>query len=557
MKLSKNLLTAAICLALGTGHAMAMPTGGSIMAGGDNIKNFVENPASGAVIDFTGNGVINWNAFNIGTDEALTFNVAQNAMAFNYVSGGDISTILGHLTQSGEGSMVLCNPNGIVVGNGAVINANDLTMMTMQLNNDQLENIFTNAGSSILANVGSEGRIAIADGVYISNGAYISSDDDGVHISSGADVRKDSVASRSVSSFSARPAGVMMASAYYASDEDSAGEEFLPEEKWQEIANYSTGELREVIRQYLNEGYTAEELMKQLVLSNINSYKKTVILLIILQSKPSSAEANTQVKNMSAFTEANNLSKAESASTRTAGWVEKIDPNMSQLYLVEGKVTLGSGENSTKTPEQSVEQVELRAPDYIKNGFKLTSENTKKLGLASVADDKKLEQIVNEMKEMSNSPNTSSTSNTTTASSGEEGADVSSGNKETNSTLGSKSGSSSNGKKSDNVLTVEVDTSSSNGTRSNNKSTFAVNIQLHKKSDKSSDVEPVNVSAGGAQTGASLTWTDALSIGDEKMNEPLRAGELTLSLGDEKIATSLQSNLTVGSLTNRDRVFAD
>ena len=522
MKLKKKLLTAAICLALGTGHAMAMPTGGSIVAGGDNIKNFVENPASGAVIDFTGNGVINWNAFNIGTDEAMTFNVAQNAMAFNYVSGGDISTILGHLTQSGEGSMVLCNPNGIVVGNGAVINANDLTMMTMQLNNDQLENIFTNAGSSILANVGSEGRIAIADGVYISSGAYISSDDDGVHISSGADVRKDSVASRSVSSFSARPAGAMMASAYSDSNEDSEGEE-IPPVNWVEIisANPYDGEMRAVIRQYLNAGYTAEDLTKQLDSLNISLPMKSLILAIILQSQESSAEADTQVKNMSAFTEANNLSKAESASTRKSLRI----PHKDKAKVV-GK--------------------ELRTPDYIKNGFKLTSENTKKLGLASVADDKKLEQIVNEMKEMSNSPNTSSTSNTTTASSGEEGTDASSGNKEVGG-----------------ALVVNGGTLSIGSEKMNEPLRAGKRIVLD----------------GDEKTGASLTWTDAssiggektdnilvaaanalggtLSIGSEKMNEPLRAGKLTVSLGDEKIDTSLQSNLTVGSLTNRDRLFVD
>ena len=272
MKLSKNLLTAAICLALGTGHAMAMPTGGSIVAGGDNIKNFVENPASGAVIDFTGNGVINWNAFNIGTDEALTFNVAQNAMAFNYVSGGDISTILGHLTQSGGGSMVLCNPNGIVVGNGAVINANDLTMMTMQLNNDQLENIFTDAGYSSIMPALKEGRVAIADGVYISIGA---------------DVQIGDTAGSGINSFSARSAGRMMASAYFSAD---SVEEELPD-KWEEIisGNPSTEELEAMIRKYLDAGHRAEDLMKQIVLSNISIKKQSKILLMILQSQKSTA----------------------------------------------------------------------------------------------------------------------------------------------------------------------------------------------------------------------------------------------------------------------------
>lgn len=197
MKLKKKLLTAAVCLALSTGHALAMPTGGNVVVGGGNISGLNENgnPISGDIINFTGNGVINWDAFNIGANESLTFDVVRDALAFNYVSGADISTILGHLTQSGDGGMLLCNPNGIVVGNGAVINANDFTMMTMKLTDDQLKNVFEAGGSDILMTAGKDkagtpalidiqsganlkitdkinlygGRVAIADGVVISS----------------------------------------------------------------------------------------------------------------------------------------------------------------------------------------------------------------------------------------------------------------------------------------------------------------------------------------------------------------------------------------------------
>ena len=196
MRLKRKLLAAAICLALSTGHGLAMPTGGSILAGDGNISGLNANPVSGEVINFTGNGVIDWNTFNIAANESLTFKVVENATAFNYVSGGEISTILGQLTQSGGGSMVLCNPSGIVVGNGAVINANDLTLMTMQLDNDQLKSIFSESkeflgmtagrdtdGNPALIDIQSGatfnidtvlniygGRIAIADGVFVSNG---------------------------------------------------------------------------------------------------------------------------------------------------------------------------------------------------------------------------------------------------------------------------------------------------------------------------------------------------------------------------------------------------
>ena len=214
MRFKRKLLAVAVCLALSTGHGLAMPTGGSVVTGDGNISGLDANPTSGAVIQFTGNGVINWHEFNIGANESLTFNVVQDATAFNYVSGGDISTILGQLTQSGGGSMVLCNPNGIIIGNGAVINANDLTLMTMQLDNDQLKNIFSAKGENFLVTAGKDasgnlalidiqsgakldintalhlygGRIAIADGVFVSSGDAARNDgiaNDNVHVVTG------------------------------------------------------------------------------------------------------------------------------------------------------------------------------------------------------------------------------------------------------------------------------------------------------------------------------------------------------------------------------------
>ena len=380
MKLRKKLLTAAICLALSTGHALAMPTGGQIVTGDNNISGFVPNPESGAAITFGGNGVINWEAFNIGANESLVFDVAQNATAFNYVSGGDISTILGNLTQSGAGSMVLCNPNGIVVGNGAVINANDLTMMTVSMTDEQLKNVFTDGGSNILMTSGEDregnpalidiksganfnitdalnlygGRVAIADGVFISR------EDD-------VNVQELGITRDAVNVLSARSvATTAMRTATYSGD---AIEEIPDEaEDWKEnITNRTTAkELESIIRNNVHTLDQAKELMRYVRNNpNITLLKQAKFLAVIIKNVNSLSEADNQVKNMSAANQAENvstttqlasmavssrlgnMSKAGSPSTRTVGVGEYILPSRSKLHLLEGKVTLGNDRDAT------------------------------------------------------------------------------------------------------------------------------------------------------------------------------------------------------------------
>ena len=139
MNLRKNMrrgsLAALITLAL-TSSALAMPTGGVVQSGDVNIGGSTDfsTVASGSTITSTTDSAINWNTFNIASDETLNFNIADGKTLVNNVTGSQLSDILGKMNQPGGGGyggyVVLVNPNGIHVGGNAVLNVANLTLST-------------------------------------------------------------------------------------------------------------------------------------------------------------------------------------------------------------------------------------------------------------------------------------------------------------------------------------------------------------------------------------------------------------------------------------------
>lgn len=132
----KSLLSLSIALAL-SGTAWAMPSGGTVVPGGEVAGGLPGGViADGTTINVTKPSVIEWNSFNIESSETLNF--AGQAL-LNRVTGGDPSAILGrlHITNN---AWALVNPNGIVVGPGAVINASHLALSTLELSNEDFMN---------------------------------------------------------------------------------------------------------------------------------------------------------------------------------------------------------------------------------------------------------------------------------------------------------------------------------------------------------------------------------------------------------------------------------
>ena len=139
--IKKKFLAAAVCFALSASNALAMPSGGTVVVGDGNITGITPGTlANGATITATSNGVIDWTSFSIGNGESLTFALGGNTV-LNRVTGDQLSSLLGTLDAS-SGNLILSNPNGIVIGNGANISANNLMLTTLSLENDAVNNLF-------------------------------------------------------------------------------------------------------------------------------------------------------------------------------------------------------------------------------------------------------------------------------------------------------------------------------------------------------------------------------------------------------------------------------
>lgn len=111
----------------GTQIGQAMPQGGVIAGGSGSIS------ASGSAMTIaqqTQNLFVNWDAFSVGKGEKVQFNGPQNFAVLNRVVGHDESKIYGEINAANHGSVYLINPNGILIGDGAVINAGSFVAST-------------------------------------------------------------------------------------------------------------------------------------------------------------------------------------------------------------------------------------------------------------------------------------------------------------------------------------------------------------------------------------------------------------------------------------------
>ena len=193
----KSLLAIAIAVSL-SGTAFAMPQGGQIAAGTINNKTSgAIAAANGGTINVNQTGVINWNSFNMAKGESLKFALGENSL-LNRVTGGNLSTLAGTINATGNGGLFIVNPAGITVADGAVFNANNMVLSTLDItprnfmsNVNKEDGLLSFAKSANAANgkltfsVGKVqlnvkdfmalgGEIEVADGVTISNSAETS-----------------------------------------------------------------------------------------------------------------------------------------------------------------------------------------------------------------------------------------------------------------------------------------------------------------------------------------------------------------------------------------------
>lgn len=160
-KIRNSLLAAAVVLAVSGGSAYAMPTGGSVTMG--DVTN-VANPAE--IMKANANSIINWDSFSVGVGEKVTFDT-QKFMVLNRVIGGQESQILGMLSDQGEGKLILINPSGIVLGENAVINANDLVLSTMRLSDSEFRDLVNGNRAVFEDKYNDRGKIEIKSGANL------------------------------------------------------------------------------------------------------------------------------------------------------------------------------------------------------------------------------------------------------------------------------------------------------------------------------------------------------------------------------------------------------
>lgn len=129
----KLLVGAVVSLVPLTLPAADLPQGGQITLGTGSIST----PTTGQMViqQDTGKMAIDWQSFDIGTGNSVTFNqLNSSSIALNRVLGSDPSSILGTLNANGR--VFLINPNGILFGSGASVNVGGLVASTLALSND-------------------------------------------------------------------------------------------------------------------------------------------------------------------------------------------------------------------------------------------------------------------------------------------------------------------------------------------------------------------------------------------------------------------------------------
>ena len=126
------MLGGAVHFALHAHPALANPMGAQVIAGGVQIEN------AGSVLNIhqsTDRAIIHWQNFSIGAGEITNF--IQNgagAAVLNRVTGGNASQLLGTLNANGQ--VMLLNPNGVFIGQGAVVNVGSFIATTANVTDE-------------------------------------------------------------------------------------------------------------------------------------------------------------------------------------------------------------------------------------------------------------------------------------------------------------------------------------------------------------------------------------------------------------------------------------
>lgn len=171
--------------------AFANPTGGQVVLGNATIQS-VGNQT--AINQSSNRAIINWQGFSIRPGETTRFNMPSASSAvLNRVTGGNVSELAG--TLSANGQVFLINPNGVLVGNGAVINTGAFIASTRDVSNQQFMNgggldFFGNSNATIvnLGTINAASGDVVLLAYQVNNAGTINAPAGAVALASGSEV---------------------------------------------------------------------------------------------------------------------------------------------------------------------------------------------------------------------------------------------------------------------------------------------------------------------------------------------------------------------------------
>jgi filamentous hemagglutinin family protein len=164
--LATRVLAVALSLVIAAPPSLAqqLPTGGSVAAGNVTIGA----PQNGTLnINQSSNqAIINWNTFSVGAGNTVNFNQPSAASAtLNRVISSTPSSIAG--TINAPGTVMLVNPNGIVITKSGVVNAGSFVASTLGITNeDFLAGRYHFQGNGASKAVVNAGRVNVSDGGF-------------------------------------------------------------------------------------------------------------------------------------------------------------------------------------------------------------------------------------------------------------------------------------------------------------------------------------------------------------------------------------------------------
>jgi filamentous hemagglutinin family protein len=131
-RLPTTITCASVVILFCAVRAVSAPTDGVVRAGNATIST---SGVTTTITQTSDRAVIDWASFNVASTESVIFSQpnAQSA-ALNRVSGPQLSQL--HGTLSANGQVWLVNPNGILIGSGATINAASFIASTANIGTD-------------------------------------------------------------------------------------------------------------------------------------------------------------------------------------------------------------------------------------------------------------------------------------------------------------------------------------------------------------------------------------------------------------------------------------